>query len=299
MVIIAQKVSLSIANCNVNPRQLFSSLSRRNDALKVLINHFIKPTIARKTISFDLCFRVHAILNDLIDCFRRKIRHRLHFEKLTPGVLLIFLRVFNIFGLRHNQNGRLRFATTPPFAFLPGFANCRRFNCREVSFIHFCKPEKFMLVIPSAHSHSNLLYHKPYRLITLKAKLPLYFLRRYTFLGRGHQMHNYVPIPEGKIRRFHYRSTSQSCSGSTSFTLKLFNRLHPVMFGSFAFPTRNAFFLTLFPKMIFARLFVGKLFDKIDKLHIHNFDTKLLVGNVTYLRWYIIPYNHNRFYSPS
>jgi hypothetical protein len=43
--------------------------------------------------------------------------------------------------------------------------------------------------------------------------------------------------------------------------------------------------LTLFPKIISARLLIGELFEKFYKLHIHNFESKLLRLNVTYLRF--------------
>jgi hypothetical protein len=129
------------------------------------------------------------------------------------------------------------------------------------------------------------MHHKPNWLMSLTTKLPLHFLCRNAFLGRGHQMHSYEPITVGEIGGFHNCSTSQGGTSSARFTLKLFNRFHPVMSSPFAIPTFNALFLTMFPEIIFARLLIGKLFEKIYKLHILYFESKLLRRNVTYLRF--------------
>lgn len=92
------------------------------------------------------------------------------------------------------------------------------------------------------------------------------------------------PVSEGKIRRLHHRPTSEGSSGSALFTLKLFNALHPVMGGSFTVSANNALSLAVFPESIPAGLLVGVHVEKLYKLHVHCFDTKLQSQNITYLR---------------
>lgn len=162
---------------------------------------------------------------------------------------------------------------------------CSRFNRFKVSFIYFCQSGKFIAFIPGTRGHPNLLHHKPNWLISLKAKLSLHFLCRNAFLGRGHQVNSDKPIAEGKISRFHYGCATQGGKYSAIFTLKLFNRFHQVMGSPFTISTNNALFLTMFPKIISATLFIGKLFEKTYKLHNHYFDSKLLRSNETYLRF--------------
>ena len=98
---IIQKVSLSIVDSNVNPRQLFAGLIRRNYFGKMLLNYLIKSTIAEKTIRFNVNLRVHLILNELVDGLRFKVWHYSHFKEITPRVLPMILWVLNMFRLRH------------------------------------------------------------------------------------------------------------------------------------------------------------------------------------------------------
>ena len=122
MMKIIQKVALDVADCNVNPRQLFACGIGRDYYGKILLKHLIKTVIARKAISFN-------------------------FGPRFPDT----------FGLGHNQHRRYFLASTPPPQFLVRFAYSCRFNRFKVSFIHFCKFGKLIALTPGNQSHSDLL----------------------------------------------------------------------------------------------------------------------------------------------
>jgi len=285
MVKIIQKVSLSVTDGNVDPWQFLPCLVRRNNFGDILLNRLIKFTIARIVIGFNFGFRAQTIFNHSVDCFGSKIRHYPHFKIFTTRRRAMVFRVLSFLGLSHDQHRGLFFAATTSLQFFLFPAFHSRINRFKESQIYFCKSGKFIALITGSHRNSNLVNHKPNWLRALTTKLSLHFLRRNTFIGRGHQMHSSEPITDGKIRGFYYRPASQSCAGSSFFTLKLFNRFDPIMRSALAINTCNALILTLFPKRISARLFVGILFEKIYKFHIRNFESKLLRLNVTYLRY--------------
>ncbi|MFA5816162.1 MAG: hypothetical protein WC865_11125 [Bacteroidales bacterium] len=127
------------------------------------------------------------------------------------------------------------------------------------------------------------MHHMPNWFITFTANLALNLQGRKSIHGGGHEVNCPEPIQEREVSGFHNRTTSQGGAGSTRFTLKLTDAFHPVMVGSFTLPAVNPFFRTIIPEKIPARLLVGELGSKIYKLHNHNFDTKLMGRNVTYL----------------
>jgi len=285
MVKIIQKVTLSVANHNVNPRQLFSYLVRRYHFENMVLNNLIKPFIARKAIRLNFGLWVQTIRDNHVEGFRLKVRHYSHFEIFTFGILPAILRVFDFLGLGHYQHKRLFFAIKSPLQFLVLFAYRGRFNYSKESFFLVRKTQKFISFISGTHRHSCLLQHIPNRLISPSPKLPLHFFGRNAFLGRGHQIHSNEPTSERKGTRFYYDTVTHGGSSSALFTLKLLNRFHPIMGNPFTISISKVLFLTLFLKILPTRFLFGKLFEKNNKLHIYYFDKKLLRMNVTYLRF--------------
>ena len=86
MVVVVQQVSLGIADCNMHPWKFYPSLVRLNDFSNMLLNHLIKPNVARK---FAMKYRplILSVLNFLCFCDNQNGRlflggsHQVHGHK--------------------------------------------------------------------------------------------------------------------------------------------------------------------------------------------------------------------------
>lgn len=67
MVNTIQKVSLGIADSNVNASQFFPSQVGRNHLGNVIINYLIKNFIARIAICLNFGFRAQTLIYDLVE----------------------------------------------------------------------------------------------------------------------------------------------------------------------------------------------------------------------------------------
>lgn len=285
MMEVIQKISLGITDCNVHPRQFFPCFGRRNYFGNMFFYNFFQPAIARIIVCFYSCFWMHNGLGNPIYCFGRKVGQNFQLKKLASISWSMFLTIFHFFCLCHHQNRR---------SFLTATASLQHFllaafrfgiNACKIAFIHFSKSRKLIAIISGTHRNTDLLHHVPNWLIAFMSQLSLHLFCRKPLLSRGHKVYRYEPMKERKIRTFHNSLASQCRPGSTVCALKLFNALHPIMRSAITFSASNARLLTVIPKRILAGLLIRKSIDKFYKLHIHDFEAKLVRHSVNYL-WF-------------
>lgn len=282
-----QQVSLRIADGSMHPGKLFSRILGLYCLRGVFPDYLIEFTVTGEVVRFNPRIRIKTIFSYGLDCIRCKVLHHTHLKVLTRIRWSALFASFRGFGFRHYQNRRSVLTATTPFKFLLSFASIVRLNCGKEPLIHFSQSRKSILFIPSSHGNTDLLHHIPDWFIAFMPQLALDFFRRKSFLCGSHQMHNQEPDSERKVGGLHYRATSESGPGPTFFTLKLLYVFHPIVLCAFAFSAYDSDFQTIIPERILAGLLVGILLNKLYKLHIHYFESKLEVEAVTYL-WFDI-----------
>lgn len=283
MMVAIQQIPLSITDGNVNSGKLLTGLFRRSGFRGMLLDYLFQPAITREVVSSNLRSRAKAVANNPIDGFRGQILHDLYFNEFAYLGWSVLIRLFYFHCLRYYQNRGLLLATPSSFGRLPRTSFILRVHRGKESFVHFHSTRKFIIFISGRHRYPDLMHHIPDWFITFTANLALNLQRGKAFPGGGHKVNRPEPIHERKVGRLHDRTTSQGSAGSTCFTRKLANTFHPVMVGSFTLSTDNPLFQTIIPEKIPSRLFVGEHSSKSYKLHNHNFDSKLLGRDATYL----------------
>jgi len=285
MMKVVQKVSFRVTDTDMNPWKFLPGIFRFDRLRYMLLDNPVQLAVAAKVIGFNSATRIKTLLGNGYNRIGSKIRHGFHFEKparISRSALFPFLRSTR---LSHNHDRCLSFTSPASFQLMTAFPPIFGIHSGKETFIQFCCSGKNILLIPGTHGCSNLLHHIPNGLVSFVPQLTLDFLGRKAFLGGSHQMHHHKPNPERKIGILHHCSTPQSCPGSALLALKLFNRFHPIVFCVSTFSALYAHLEAILSKCIPAGLFIRELFDKLYKLHIQNFESKLRAYNVTYLRW--------------
>jgi len=285
MMEVVQEVTFSVADADMNPGKLFPGIFRLDGLGRVLLNNSVQLAVAAEVVGFNSAIWIKILPGNVNNSIGSKILHGYHLEipaRICRSALFSFLRATRF---SHNHDRCLAFTSSSSFQFTTSFPTVFGINSGKEPLIHFRGPGKSILLIPGTHCGTNLLPHIPNRFISFVPQLALDFLGRKAFIGGSHQMHYHKPNPKRKIGVLHHCTTAKRCPGSTLFALKLFNRFHPVVFSMPAFSALYAFFGALVSKGIPARLFIRELFDKLYKLHIHDFESKLRALSVTYLRW--------------
>jgi hypothetical protein len=248
MMVGTQHTSLSIANSNMNPRELFSSVLWFDCFGLMSANNLTQLAKSSCIISLHPSVWIQAFLTNTIDRFASLILHDREFKALARVGWTALLARFRGFGFGHNKNRCLLLTSTTTFKLRFSIPSILRINSTKESFVYFNHTGQCSSLIPSSHGRTDLLHHVPNWFISFVPLLTLHFFRRDWLFHRGHQMNGYKPGLERKIRVFHNRSLSQGGSGSAFFALKLLYALHPVVFCAATFSALKTLSESVIPK---------------------------------------------------
>ena len=282
MMVGTQHTSFSTANSNMNPRELFASLFGLDCLGLMSANNLTQFAKISYFISLRTSIWIQAFLVNTVNRFTGLILHDHEFEVLARVAWPALLARFRGFGFGHNKNRRLLLTSTTSFKLRVSIPSFLRLNGSKESFVYFNHTGRYSALIPSPHSRTDLLHHIPNWFISFIPQLTLHFYRRDRLFHRGHQMNGNKPGLERRVRVFHDCSLTKSDPGPAFLALKLLYAFHSVVFSTAAFSALKTLFESIIPEGISARLLIGKVLNKIYKLHNHQFEAKLYPVNVTY-----------------
>ena len=207
-----QYASLGIADGNVYPRQNFP------DTLFVICNNgmvggyhtvFFKSGITAESVRGHIGIPIRPRLYLARNGGSLEIANDLHlYMPDSPGrAVLLDRRRSGMAAFRHDKDGGLALTATSSLqrTVLLVF---RSFGGKE-ALVHFHISMKGVKAVALAHHVTQLVYHFPYRLVTLAAELALFLLCRYGTLGCRQQEHGRKPITHRQMTALHDRARAE------------------------------------------------------------------------------------------
>lgn len=284
MMVVIQQIPFCVANGNVHPGKFLPGIFGLNHFCRMLFDNLIELAIAGVTVRSNFGVTIKAPFYNIMNGFSSQIFHNNHFKMIARISGPMFFEFLRLFGFCHDQNRGLPLTTPAPLKLHLFISSVFGVNRGKEALINFSTTRKSVKLISGSHGGSDLLHHIPNRLVALKSQLALHLFSRESLFGGSHKVNSQEPYTERQIRVFHNGACTQSGSRSALLALKLLYGFHPVVFLILAFSALYPNFLAVFPESIPAGLLIWVLSNKIYKLHIQYFESKLKQVSVTYLR---------------
>ena len=207
-----QYASLGVADGDMHPRQDFPDtlfVVRNNGVMGGCHPVLFKRGITTEPVRGHISLSVRPRLYLARDGGSLEIADDLHLympDSLGRTVLLGRRRTGQA-AFRHDQNGGLSLA--PTLTLQRTVLLILRSFSGEEALVHFHIPMKGVKTVAPAHHVTQLVYHFPYRLVTLATELALYLLCRYGTLGCRQQEHGCKPITHRQMAALHDRARTE------------------------------------------------------------------------------------------